>query len=146
MSPQTDLTDAELRERLRRSAGGVPGLRALFLFGSRARGDASADADVDLGALFAHRPNLSELVLATATFEESSGRRVDLIDLAACSAFLALDAIRGERVFVSDDEACGEFELHVLRRAGDLEFFERERRRMLLTGGTAIAGESRGAR
>jgi hypothetical protein len=46
--------------------------------------------------------------------------------------FLALDAIRGERIFGRDGRRLDEFDLYVLRRAGDLAYHERERRRMLL--------------
>jgi hypothetical protein len=65
-------------------------------------------------------------------FQGRLGRSVDLVDAGSCNAFLALDVIRGERIFEADGLACDKFDLYVMRRAGDLEPFERERRRMLL--------------
>ena len=59
--------------------------------------------------------------------------RPDLVDVGACNAFLALAVISGERLYCADLDAGDEFDLYVLRRAGDLEPFERERRRILLT-------------
>lgn len=56
-----------------------------------------------------------------------------MIDLSRAGAFLALDAIRGERIFERDGRRLDELDLYVLRRAGDLAPFERERRRALLT-------------
>jgi hypothetical protein len=57
---------------------------------------------------------------------------VDLIDLGRASAFLALDIVRGERVFCRDATETNRFELYVLRRAGDLLPFERQRQALLL--------------
>jgi hypothetical protein len=47
-------------------------------------------------------------------------------------AFLALDIVRGERIFTRDATDTDRFELSVLRRAGDLVPFERQRQRLLL--------------
>jgi len=55
-----------------------------------------------------------------------------LIDAGKASAFLALEAISGERLYCADSTRCDEFDLYVLRRAGDLAPFEKERRRILL--------------
>jgi hypothetical protein len=64
--------------------------------------------------------------------ERQLDQPVDLVDAGRASAFLALDVIRGERVFCVDEDRCDELELYVMRRAGDLAPFERERRRLLL--------------
>ena len=45
--------------------------------------------------------------------------------------FLAADIIRGERVFAQDEEEANEYELFILRRAGDLIPLERERLRLI---------------
>ena len=44
-----------------------------------------------------------------------------------CNAypFLAVNVIRGERLFCSDRYAADEYELYILRRAGDLAELER---------------------
>ena len=105
---------------------------ALYLFGSRARGEATERSDVDVGILFRQEVALREVVLLEDALEQRLGLHVDVVDAGRASAFLALDVIRGERVFCSDPARCDEFELYVMRRAGDLAPFERERRRLLL--------------
>ncbi len=59
--------------------------------------------------------------------------RVDLVLLRDADPFLAVNIIRGERLFCADETAADEFELLVLRRAGDLERFERRRIRSILS-------------
>jgi hypothetical protein len=53
--------------------------------------------------------------------------RVDLITLGDADPFLSANVIRGERLFCNDHYAADEYELYILRRAGDLADFERER-------------------
>ncbi len=104
----------------------------VYLFGSQISGEASSESDVDLGVLFDGKATLKDVVQLEARFEEEIERRVDLVDLGICNPFLALDAIRGERLYGADSDRCDEFDLYVMRRAGDLEPFERQRRRMIL--------------
>jgi hypothetical protein len=53
--------------------------------------------------------------------------RADLILLSEADPFLAVNIIRGERLFCADRYEADEYELYVLRRAGDLAPFERLR-------------------
>lgn len=106
----------------------------LYLFGSYANGDVHAASDIDLGALFTERVELGEVIRLEHRFEEALSRKVDLVDVGHCNAFLALDVVRGERIYAADPEALDHFDLYVMRRAADLAPFERERRRMLLEG------------
>lgn len=53
--------------------------------------------------------------------------RVDLVVLSEADPFLAANIVRGERLFARDERSADEYELYVLRRAGDLAPFERER-------------------
>lgn len=53
--------------------------------------------------------------------------RVDLVVLSDCDPFLAANTIRGERLFARDAYRADEYDLYVLRRAGDLAPLERER-------------------
>lgn len=123
---------AVLAQPLAAFAAGDPRIVALYLFGSRARGEASESSDVDVGILFARRASLHDVVLLEDDLSQRLGLSVDLIDVGRASAFLALDVIRGERLFCRDPDLADEFELYVMRRAGDLAPFERERRRLLL--------------
>lgn len=126
------LTNADIARAVRPLAAADPRILALYLFGSRTRGDARDDSDVDLAVLFAEPQKLSAVIELEARFESAIGHSVDLVDVGRASAFLALDVVRGERLYCADGHRCDEFDLYVLRRAGDLAPFERERRRMLL--------------
>lgn len=124
------------------------GVNALYAFGSRAaevvafvRGQAvlvsTSASDVDLGVLPApdRRLDADDRVRLTIELEDLFGvPRVDLVVLPQARPYLALDVVSGELLFCADPVREAEYELFVLRRAGDLAFFERERRRMILAG------------
>jgi len=105
-----------------------------YLFGSRVDGDAHSRSDVDVGVLGRGPLGLDALVALENGLEERLGLPVDVVDLWTANAFLALAAVKGERVYEHDALALDEFDLYVLRRAGDLAHFERERRAALLQG------------
>jgi predicted nucleotidyltransferase len=125
-------------------------LRDIYVFGSRAeetvarvRGlsfaPAHPDSDLDMavqgreGRTF----TLQEKVeMAQALEDLFQVKRVDLVILSEAEPFLALEIVKGELLYSADPDRQAEDELYVLRRAGDLAYFERERRRMLLEGGT----------
>lgn len=119
-------------------------VKALYVFGSRAAqmlraltDDAyqfpPSPSDLDVGAL-THSPFSIEdkvnLILALETI--FAAPRVDLFLLQEADAFLAANVIRGERIFAEDSYLADEYELYVLRRAGDLAELERERMAMIL--------------
>jgi len=60
--------------------------------------------------------------------------RADLVVLDDADPFIALEAVRGELIHCADLDRQAEEELFILRRAGDLEFFESERVRSVLAG------------
>ena len=124
--------DPELVAAAVEVAAAEPRIVGLYVFGSQATGEAHERSDLDLGALFAGKMGLGDVILLEARFEDRLGRRVDLIDAGSCDPFLALAIVRGERIYCTDSTRCDEFDLYVLRRAGDLAPFERERRRMAL--------------
>lgn len=118
------------------------GLDAIYLFGSRAtevaaflRGrrelDPNHPSDVDVGVVPAigERLTVRDKVRLAITLEDLwDVSRVDLVLLPEASPFLAVDIVAGERMYARDAYALDEYELYVLRRAGDLAPFERERR------------------
>jgi hypothetical protein len=59
-------------------------------------------------------------------------RRVDLVVLQEADPFLAVEIIRGERLYVRDEYEADEYDLYILRRAGDLAPLERERQALIL--------------
>jgi predicted nucleotidyltransferase len=123
-------------------------LVAIYTFGSRAKEIAARLAgeaieaeytisDVDIGVLPTDRIHLTakDKVRLMASFEDLfTVPRVDLIVLPEAPTFLALDIVRGELLFTSDSDAEADYQLYILRCAGDLASWELERRRMVLDG------------
>ena len=62
-------------------------------------------------------------------------RRVDLVVLPEADPFVAAEVVRGDRLHARDEHAADEYELYVLRRAGDLAPLERERMALILGEG-----------
>lgn len=122
------------------------GVRSLYLFGSRAlealawlRGDrpamASAGSDLDVAVLPdpARWWDVRAKVRFAAALEDFFGvGRVDLGLLPEMDPFVAAEAIDGERVYARDSDLADEYELYVLRRAGDLIPFDRHRINVIL--------------
>lgn len=127
-----DLSDLPL-ESIARVARSHPEVRAVYMFGSRAAGRSRSDSDLDLGVLYRSAQGLSTTLRLEQEFEAAAGRTIDLVDVARAGAFLALEVVRGERVFCRDPTETDRFDLYVLRRAGDLLPFERQRQALLLT-------------
>ena len=117
---------------IHRVAQSRPEIRAIYLFGSQSRGIARPESDFDLGVLYAARQPLETTLLIEQELERAIGRKVDLVDAARARAFLALDIVRGERIFCREPTETDHFELYVLRRAGDLLPFERQRQALIL--------------
>jgi predicted nucleotidyltransferase len=124
------------------------GVEIVYAFGSRAREalahverDAGfapgGQSDLDLAVLpqAGQSWSLDDKVLMTAAFEDVfPAPRVDLVVLPDAPPFLALAAVSGELLFARDSVREANYQLFVLRRAGDLAPFERERRARLLAG------------
>jgi predicted nucleotidyltransferase len=135
---------SEANEQLMRALAAVlgdePQVVAAYLFGSRIDGTAHAASDVDVGVLFDSKVPLEELIRMESRLEDSIGQKVDLLDARRVGPFVALEIIRGDRFFCGDELAADQFDLYVLRRAGDLEYFERERRAFYLESPVAEGG------
>ena len=122
-------------------------VKALYVFGSRSAevlhliGDdniniKSSQSDLDIGVLTRPRFSVDDKVNLTLELEEIfKVPRIDLIILQEADAFLAANIIRGERLYAGDSYLADEYELFVLRRAGDLAELERARMAMILEKG-----------
>ena len=90
-------------------------------------------SDLDFGVL-THSPfSIEKKVNLTLELEALFGlSNIDLFILQEVDAFLAANIIRGERIFAEDSYLADEYELFVLRRAGDLAELERQRMTMIL--------------
>jgi len=119
---------------------------ALYAFGSRAEEVrdwidgkiaylSTSDSDVDIGIHVTRVENWpvnSKVNFALALESFFRSLRVDLVILNEADPFLAAGIVRGERLFAQDDFEADEYDLYVLRRAGDLTPLERERMALLL--------------
>ena len=118
----------------------------VYAFGSRAcevrdflygigKIDKGTTSDVDIGikASLKHGAmSVREKVEVAAEMEDLLGfGRVDLVILSEADPFLSANIVRGERIFSNDSYAADEYELYILRRAGDLAPLERERLSMV---------------
>lgn len=119
-------------------------IRAFYVFGSRgvelsrAIQDDSiqltkSPSDLDFGVL-THSPfSIENKVNLTLELETLFGLSdIDLFILQEVDAFLAANIIRGERIFAEDSYLADEYELFILRRAGDLAELERQRMTAIL--------------
>ena len=65
--------------------------------------------------------------LSMALEDLFSINRVDLVVIPEGDPFLAANIIRGERIYCIDEYEADEYDLYILRRAGDLAPLEQER-------------------
>jgi len=87
-------------------------------------------SDLDIAVKPSSKRKLSakEKVRISMALEDLfSTNRVDLVNLPEADPFLAANIIRGERLFSKDTYLADEYDLYILRRAGDLIPLERER-------------------
>ena len=93
----------------------------------------SSDADIGVQPLSGKKWFVREKVELAGLLEELLAiSRVDLVCLSEADPFVAAEIIRGERLFAADSHEADEYELYVLRRAGDLAPLERERMALVL--------------
>jgi hypothetical protein len=92
-------------------------------------------SDVDIGvkpARGAVLAALDKVRLAVALEDLFGVSRVDLVVLPEADPFVAANVIRGERLFAAHEYRADEYDVYVLRRAGDLAPLERERMELIL--------------
>ena len=88
------------------------------------------ESDVDIGVFSRHQDRLSireKVQLAMEIEDLLNAPRVDLVVIPEVDPFLAANVIRGERLYCMDEYEADEYELYLLRRAGDCIPLERER-------------------
>jgi predicted nucleotidyltransferase len=78
----------------------VPGLVALYLFGSRARGDAGPDADFDLGLLGHDKLDAVERWKLQEDLAAHAHANVDLVDLRRASTVMRVQVLRDGALLV----------------------------------------------
>ncbi|MCX5913674.1 MAG: nucleotidyltransferase domain-containing protein [Deltaproteobacteria bacterium] len=92
-----------------------------------------SDTDIGVQPLAGKKWSVREKVEFAGMVEELLAvSRVDLVCLNEADPFVAAEIIRGERLFAADSHEADEYELFILRRAGDLAPLERERMALVL--------------
>ena len=87
-----------------------------------------SDLDIAIKPAIERKLSVKEKVhLAIALEDLFCVSRVDLVNLPGADPFLAANIIRGERLFSKNTYLSDEYDLYILRRAGDLIPLERER-------------------
>jgi len=119
----------------------LPGVEAVYLFGSTDTADERADSDVDL-AFLSHQP-----VAAMQRWEFAQrlagrlGRDVDLVDLSGASTVLRAQVVaQGRRLFCKDEQACERFEDYVFSAYARLNESRREILRQIAREGRIHGG------
>jgi uncharacterized protein len=117
-------------------------LHIIYAFGSHSKevykwvkGNAQSltipfSSDVDIGVKPAPSKALSVKEKVTVSMELEdlfSVSNVDLLEISEVDPFVAANIVRGERLYCKDVYEADEYDLYILRRAGDLIPLERER-------------------
>ena len=103
------MESASEADRIADVASRHPGLRALLLFGSRARGDAAPNADWDLGYLADARFDAVALVADLVRLLRTD--RIDLVDLSTASGLLRFRAARDGVLLFGDADVADRFRI-----------------------------------
>jgi uncharacterized protein len=86
-------------------AARVPGIVAIYLFGSRARGDGTADSDIDLAVLAQNRLDPVERWKLQEDLAALAHRNVDLVDLRQASTVMRVQVLRDAVVLLDAQPA-----------------------------------------
>lgn len=121
-----NMGDTALIEHIRKS---IPGLIALYRFGSQVKGTARPESDIDLAVLARdHVPNLRRFELAQELAIQLH-HDVDLVDLRTASTVMRMQVIStGTCLGATDEQARREFEMYAY---SDYARLNEERREIL---------------
>ncbi|MBN1536051.1 MAG: hypothetical protein JW908_04915 [Anaerolineales bacterium] len=122
------------------------GIDILYVFGSRAKEvkamlennhpplqTSTSDVDIGIKPSKAVKFSVRQKVKLAQALEDLLGvSRVDLILLPEAAPFLAANIICGERLYASNEYLADEYDLYILRRAGDFIPLEKERLALIM--------------
>jgi uncharacterized protein YutE (UPF0331/DUF86 family)/predicted nucleotidyltransferase len=114
--------DAALIEAATRALMPLEGVRLAYLFGSRSRGAARPDSDLDIAVAYASDADLAQreilrrqLVAALTDALGAVGERADVVDLEHAPSEIAFAAIRATRLLARSEEERVRHEVRVAR-------------------------------
>jgi len=100
----------------------VPKLLAIYAFGSRIRGDAHSESDLDLAVLVGGYADPLKLWELAGSLEDRVNCPVDLLDLRAASTVMQYQVITlGQRWWAYDDLQASLYEIMILREKTELD-------------------------
>lgn len=124
--PNSHSNDAAIVAALQ---AGLPGLRAVYRYGSAGGDFERADSDIDLAVLADQRLSLDELSRLSVDLMRLTGREVDLNDLHRLPVTLRVQiVVDGCRLFAADIGAADEY---AARTLSDYARLNEERREIL---------------
>lgn len=136
--------DAELAGAATRALLPIEAVRVAYLFGSRARGTARPDSDLDIAVIYAddagpeQREILRRQVVAALTDALGSvGERADVVDLERAPSEIAFAAICATRLLARTDAERVRHEVRIARRYDD----EAPRRALFRAAAKRVAEE-----
>jgi len=108
------------------------GIRLAFVFGSRARGDASAHSDVDVAVLAQAPLGSQELGRLVEELQAVFGEiHVDLVDLATAAPLVCAEVVRDGVLLHGSAEEQLAFEQRVFHRAQDTQPLRRVQQELI---------------
>ena len=148
LSSKDNIFSMQSREKRLRDICRQFHVATLYVFGSRALEAAEfaaaemsafstgpSDLDVGVRLIPKNRLSVKDKVELTLVLEDFfSINKVDLVMLSEADPFLAANIIRGERLYARDEFEADEYDLYILRRAGDCIPLEREKMELILGG------------
>lgn len=89
----------------------LPGVQAIYLFGSQSTGEQHIDSDIDIAILPKQALPETTIWALSQTLAQQYSRNVDLIDLRNASTVMRMQVIsKGRRLFCANRIACELFE------------------------------------
>lgn len=119
-APDPNLLVTRARDAL---LAALPDVVAIYVFGSAATGDFSAESDLDLAVLGPRPYDGRRLYDVARSLETAVDVDVDLVDLITAPTLLKFEVIaRGRSVYCADRDVALEFEGRSLTEYGDYQF------------------------
>ncbi len=112
------ITDSDILAAVREA---LPGVRRVYLFGSRAVGEERPDSDLDLAVVLDGPADPVSLWMAGEDIASRLDVDVDLIDLLAANTLLKHQIVtKGRRLFAADPMDAERYEIFILKDMMDL--------------------------